>query len=370
MTNDLPEGIPHGDEEIWFHFPPAYTRFGREEFCLVTDLPFGRYDELGALRDEVGALCDEVGALRDDNGALRDDNGALRDENEVRILRKEDQRDASYALGNGKVIFYPEWWEDDKLFIPVMQRRHWFLVELQLPSLKTVVYDSRLNYITLSALKDIICRGWIDLLPKYLDVIAYWTNSGNEKPNKLNVTMMRDEIAPQQASIARGDCGPFCALDGGIDIPHSEKRFIGFNKDRQKRSIFIQTQSTPNPSSLMFYPGKAVMEVGSTDFPNARSAMNSPLAKALHGIDGQPLFLDSETAEAKDTAIHETLMEDMVGSSSLFSLSPVLDTGIVKLKMQGACSGCPSSFVTLKSGTENMLTRYVPEHTGSRKPKG
>uniref|UniRef100_A0A2C9V3Q4 Scaffold protein Nfu/NifU N-terminal domain-containing protein n=1 Tax=Manihot esculenta TaxID=3983 RepID=A0A2C9V3Q4_MANES len=53
----------------------------------------------------------------------------------------------------------------------------------------------------------------------------------------------------------------------------------------QRRTMFIQTQSTPNPSSLMFYPGKPVMEVGSADFPNARTAMNSPLAKALYGID-------------------------------------------------------------------------------------
>ena len=51
--------------------------------------------------------------------------------------------------------------------------------------------------------------------------------------------------------------------------------------------MFIQTQSTPNPASLIFYPGKLVMEVGSADFPNARSAMNSPLAKALYGIDGK-----------------------------------------------------------------------------------
>ena len=59
----------------------------------------------------------------------------------------------------------------------------------------------------------------------------------------------------------------------------------------QRRNMFIQTQSTPNPSSLMFYPGKAVMEVGSADFPNARSALNSPLAKALYGIDGKKLTL-------------------------------------------------------------------------------
>lgn len=51
--------------------------------------------------------------------------------------------------------------------------------------------------------------------------------------------------------------------------------------------MFIQTQSTPNPASLMFYPGKPVMESGSADFPNARSAMSSPLAKSLFGIDGE-----------------------------------------------------------------------------------
>ncbi|CAL5333366.1 unnamed protein product [Camellia sinensis] len=50
--------------------------------------------------------------------------------------------------------------------------------------------------------------------------------------------------------------------------------------------MFIQTQATPNPSSFMFYPGNPVMEVGSADFPNAHSAMNSLLAKALYGIDG------------------------------------------------------------------------------------
>ena len=59
----------------------------------------------------------------------------------------------------------------------------------------------------------------------------------------------------------------------------------------QQRSMFIQTQSTPNPLSLMFYPGKPVMEVGSSDFPNARAAMTSPLAKALFGIDGMLLYL-------------------------------------------------------------------------------
>ncbi|KAK1356919.1 nifU-like protein 4, mitochondrial [Heracleum sosnowskyi] len=184
----------------------------------------------------------------------------------------------------------------------------------------------------------------------------------------------------------------------------------------QRRNMFIQTQSTPNPLSLMFYPGKPVMEVGSSDFLNARSAMNAPLAKALYGIDGvtrvffgsdfvtvtksddaswdflkpeifaaimdfyssgQPLFLDSAAAAAKDTAIHEDdtetvamikeLLETRIrpsvqddgGDIEYIGFDP--ESGIVKLRMQGACSGCPSSSVTLKSGIENMLMHYVPE---------
>ncbi|OVA03581.1 NIF system FeS cluster assembly [Macleaya cordata] len=216
-----------------------------------------------------------------------------------------------------------------------------------------------------------------------------------------------------------------------IPFPLQNQRFFSaFNPSRnqtfdsarwtlfggQKRSMFIQTQSTPNPASLMFYPGKPVMEIGSADFPNARSAMNSPLAKSLYGIDGitrvffgsdfvtvtkseeaswdflkpeifaaimdfytsgQPLFLDANAAASMDTAIHEDDSETVAMIKELLEtrIRPAVqddggdieyrgfdpETGIVKLKMQGACSGCPSSSVTLKSGIENMLMHYVPE---------
>ncbi|CAL0316261.1 unnamed protein product [Lupinus luteus] len=197
--------------------------------------------------------------------------------------------------------------------------------------------------------------------------------------------------------------------------------FSNFTGIGQKRNMFIQTQPTPNPSSLMFYPGngKAVMEVGSADFPNPRSAMNSPLAKSLFAIDGvtrvffgsdfvtvtksddssweflkpeifaaimdfyssgHPLFLDSQVAAAMDTAINDDDSETVAMIKELLEtrIRPAVqddggdieyhgfdpDTGIVKLKMQGACSGCPSSSVTLKSGIENMLMHYVPEVKG------
>ncbi|KFK35857.1 hypothetical protein AALP_AA4G045800 [Arabis alpina] len=187
----------------------------------------------------------------------------------------------------------------------------------------------------------------------------------------------------------------------------------------QRRTMFIQTQSTPNPSSLMFNPGKPVMEIGSADFPNARSAMSSPLAKAIFDIDGvvrvffgsdfvtvtksddvtwdvlkpevfavvmdfytsgQALFLDSQASAAKDTAIHEDDSETVAMIKELLEtrIRPSVqddggdieycgfdtETGIVKLRMQGACSGCPSSSVTLKSGIENMLMHYISEVKG------
>ncbi|KAI5021999.1 hypothetical protein ZWY2020_058729 [Hordeum vulgare] len=95
---------------------------------------------------------------------------------------------------------------------------------------------------------------------------------------------------------------------------------------------------------------------------------------------GQPLFLDSNTAAAMDTAIHEDDSEIVAMIKELLEtrIRPAVqddggdieyrgfepETGIVKLKMQGACSGCPSSSVTLKSGIENMLMHYVPEVKG------
>ncbi|KAE8707938.1 leucine-rich repeat extensin-like protein 4-like [Hibiscus syriacus] len=103
MTNDLPERIQRGDEEIWFHFPPAYTCFGREEFCLITGLRF-RHNEVDVLRDDNSALRGEVSTLRDEVvftrrqwcftcevSTLRDEVAALREisslQNEVHTLR-------------------------------------------------------------------------------------------------------------------------------------------------------------------------------------------------------------------------------------------------------------------------------------------
>ncbi|XP_072244295.1 NFU1 iron-sulfur cluster scaffold homolog, mitochondrial [Leuresthes tenuis] len=180
------------------------------------------------------------------------------------------------------------------------------------------------------------------------------------------------------------------------------------------RSMFVQTQDTPNPNSLKFLPGRTVLEEGTMNFTGPRDAFCSPLARQLFRIDGvKSVFLgpdfititkSDETMEWKvikpdvfaaimdfftsglpvvnedskpsadtapsddddevvamikellDTRIRPTVQED--GGDVLYR---GFDDGIVKLKLQGACTSCPSSMVTLKSGIQNMLQFYVPE---------
>ena len=63
-------------------------------------------------------------------------------------------------------------------------------------------------------------------------------------------------------------------------------QMVAGNVHQQKRSMFIQTQGTPNPASMMFLPGRTVMETGSMSFTTPRESMQSPLAKKLFQIDG------------------------------------------------------------------------------------
>lgn len=179
------------------------------------------------------------------------------------------------------------------------------------------------------------------------------------------------------------------------------------------RTMFIQTQDTPNPDSLKFLPGVPVLEKGQTmDFPTVKEALCSPLAKLLFRVEGvRSVFFgadfvtiskqedaewrlikpevfavimdffasglpvvtdakptgdtqinedDDETVqmikELLDTRIRPTVQED--GGDIIFM---GYEDGVVKLKMQGSCSSCPSSIVTLKNGVQNMLQFYIPE---------
>jgi Fe-S cluster biogenesis protein NfuA len=177
--------------------------------------------------------------------------------------------------------------------------------------------------------------------------------------------------------------------------------------------MFIQTEQTPNPATLKFLPGRAVMGEGTANFPSPEQAARSPLAQRLFQVDGVTgVFFGSDfitvtKAEDKEwglmkPAILGVIMEHFVAGKPVMlagaapapvadgegeddeivaQIKDLLDTrvrpavaqdggdiifrgfedGVVYLHMQGSCSGCPSSTATLKMGIENMLRHYVPE---------
>jgi len=177
--------------------------------------------------------------------------------------------------------------------------------------------------------------------------------------------------------------------------------------------MFIETEGTPNPATLKFLPGRDVMSQGTADFASQEAAERSPLASAIFSLPGVSRvffghdFITVTKSEAEDWAelkpqVLGTLMEHFVSGRPVVSVTEtvafaediapedqeivdqikeLLDTrvrpavagdggdivfhgyrdGVVKLHMQGACSGCPSSRATLKHGIENMLRHYVPE---------
>ncbi len=181
--------------------------------------------------------------------------------------------------------------------------------------------------------------------------------------------------------------------------------------------MFIQTEATPNPATLKFLPGRAVMAQGTAQFASPADAAASPLAEALFAVAGveavflgadfisvtkaadrdwgdlKPVLLgaimqhfasgrpvmtgeeagaDEEFDEA-DRAIVvqikellETRVRPAVAQDGGDIIFRGFDKGVVYLRMQGACAGCPSSTATLKMGIENMLKHYVPEVTEVR----
>ena len=180
--------------------------------------------------------------------------------------------------------------------------------------------------------------------------------------------------------------------------------------------MFIETEGTPNPATLKFIPGQEVMGLTTADFASKSTALRSPLATALFELEGvSRVFLggDFVTVTKSDLVGWDSLKPQVLGAimdhfvmgrpvidtsmahDDLFDeedvdpadaeiveqIKELLDTrvrpavagdggdivfrgfrdGIVRLHMQGSCSGCPSSRATLKHGIENMLRHYVPE---------
>ena len=176
--------------------------------------------------------------------------------------------------------------------------------------------------------------------------------------------------------------------------------------------MFIETEGTPNPATLKFLPGRDVMGAGTADFASAAATERSPLAAAIFNLPGVGrVFLGGDFISVTKTDATSwqalkpqglgAIMEHFVAGRPVIEggdeaadedfspddeeivaqIKELLDTrvrpavagdggdiifrgyrdGIVRLHMQGACSGCPSSSATLRHGIENMLRHYVPE---------
>jgi Fe-S cluster biogenesis protein NfuA len=184
--------------------------------------------------------------------------------------------------------------------------------------------------------------------------------------------------------------------------------------------MLIHTEQTPNPSTRKFLPGQTVMEAGTRDFADEESAQASPLAAALfasgmvegvfygrdfvsvtaapgvswtdleplvvetlldHFVTGAPLFalgtaagihiadepsaIEEDPADAEIIDLIKDLIETRVRPAVAQDGGDIVYKGYrdgrLYLSMHGACSGCPSSTVTLKRGIESLIRHYVPE---------
>jgi Fe-S cluster biogenesis protein NfuA len=179
--------------------------------------------------------------------------------------------------------------------------------------------------------------------------------------------------------------------------------------------MFIQTEPTPNPATLKFLPGRAVLASGTLDMRDKESAAQSPLAERLFGITGvSGVFFGSDfIAVTKNAgewqqlkpailgAIMEHFMSDAPivngtdavasaerdeffeekDSETVATIKELIEArvrpavandggditfrgfkdGVVYLDMKGACAGCPSSTATLRHGIENLLRHYLPD---------
>jgi Fe-S cluster biogenesis protein NfuA len=177
--------------------------------------------------------------------------------------------------------------------------------------------------------------------------------------------------------------------------------------------MFIQTEATPNPATLKFIPGRAVLADGTADFRSPGEAVASPLAARIFEVEGvsgvflgsdfisvtkgvaewqhlKPMILgaimehyQSGAAEASHGAANDASEGsfDPADAETVATIKDLLETrvrpavaqdggditfagfrdGVVYLKMRGACSGCPSSTATLRHGIENLLRHFCPE---------
>ena len=172
--------------------------------------------------------------------------------------------------------------------------------------------------------------------------------------------------------------------------------------------MFVQIEVTPNPNSLKFLPGKNVSNSGPYEITN-KDQINNELVKnilSVNGVEGVFLgkdflsvnksdqikwdeikhivtsFINDFYSDGKEFVIDENIKEEQSDLDEIEQkIVKILDQkirpavardggdikfkeykdGVVKVKLQGSCSGCPSSTMTLKQGVQNLLCHYLPE---------
>ncbi len=172
--------------------------------------------------------------------------------------------------------------------------------------------------------------------------------------------------------------------------------------------MFVQTEVTPNPNSLKFLPGKNVSNSGPYEITN-KDQINNELVKnilSVNGVEGVFLgkdflsvnksdqikwdeikhivtsFINDFYSDGKEFVIDENIKEEEPELDEIEQkIVKILDQkirpavakdggdikfkeykdGVVKVQLQGSCSGCPSSTMTLKQGVQNLLCHYIPE---------
>ena len=172
--------------------------------------------------------------------------------------------------------------------------------------------------------------------------------------------------------------------------------------------MFVQTEATPNPNSLKFLPGKKVSNSGPYEITNKDEVQNALVRNILSVTGVEGIFLGEDFisvnksdltkweeikhivislindfySEGKEFVIDENLKEQNLNLSEIEQkIVKILDQkirpavardggdikfkefkdGVVKVQLQGSCSGCPSSTMTLKQGVQNLLCHYLPE---------
>jgi NFU1 iron-sulfur cluster scaffold homolog, mitochondrial len=178
--------------------------------------------------------------------------------------------------------------------------------------------------------------------------------------------------------------------------------------------MFIQTQDTPNPQTLKFIPGVQVLSSGTRSYGLEDNRNDAPIVDSIfkikgiksvflakdfisvtkdeeqdweylkplvlagimdHFVSGMPAVLESSEKRESSNAISDDELTKQIVELIETRVRPAVaqdggdivfrdfKEGVVYLEMQGACSGCPSSTITLKNGIENMLKHYIPEVT-------